>query len=291
MTQASTGVVLQRARAGIDILQTISSEQSPETTVVRIHDVLTEMIPCDRFTFGLQVWGHRYRVEEGRVEWTRGLQIVDEKYSEPAPDGEVVASTGRSASLWVIQNRQPLLRKNISEELRFEHDDRRVAEGMLSDLIVPIVVGDGVAGTFNFTSRAPDIYTEEHLETAVAVADGVAAAARLFEIQRSKDSLEEQVTARASELEQANLKLKEEIAQRAQVEEELRDNESLLRSTIEATGDGILVVGANDRVILCNDRFKTLWQLPDHLFGSDSEKMLTFVKPQMKDPEAFERRL
>ena len=122
---------------------------------------------------------------------------------------------------------------------------------MLSDLIVPIVVGDGVAGTFNFTSRAPDIYREEHLETAVAVADGVAAAARLFEIQRSKDSLEEQVTARASELEQANLKLKEEIAQRAQVEEELRDNERLLRSTIEATGDGILVVGANDRVILC----------------------------------------
>ncbi|MBK34017.1 MAG: hypothetical protein CME26_00620 [Gemmatimonadetes bacterium] len=85
MTQTSTGLVLQRARAVIDILHTISSEQSPETTVVRIHDVLTEMIPCDRFTFGLQVWGHRYRVEEGRVEWTRVCRSYTRNTVSPRP--------------------------------------------------------------------------------------------------------------------------------------------------------------------------------------------------------------
>lgn len=64
-----------------------------------------------------------------------------------------------------------------------------------------------------------------------------------------------------------------------------------MRSTIEATADGILVVGDDDRVILCNEQVKALWQMPDHLFGSDSNKMLTFAKPQLIDPDAFAKRL
>ncbi len=280
---SSETLALKRARAVLDIIETINSGKPTEAIVLRINDILLPLIPFDRFTFGLQVWDQCYRVEDGRVKGASGTQIFGRPY--PLEDAEI------SASLWAIAHRQSLLRGDISKEMRFEHDGRRVAEGMLSDLIVPILVDGKTVGTFNFTSRAPDVYSDDHLETAEAVASGIATVARVFDTLLSRSSLEEQVASRTAELEEANRQLKEEIAQRIHVEEELRDNAQLLRSTMEATEDGILVVGADDQVVLCNERFKELWQMPNHLFGSDSDKMLTFAKPQLKDPEAFAKRL
>jgi len=46
---------------------------------------------------------------------------------------------------------------------------------MHSDLIIPIVLDNRyVAGTLNFTDPVPDLYTKQHLETALAFADIVA---------------------------------------------------------------------------------------------------------------------
>ena len=139
------------------------------------------------------------------------------------------------------------MRHDISKEMRFGDDGRCVSEGMRSDLVVPVVAREKVIGVFNFTSRELDFYTSGHLETAKTVADGLATVAPLFGTNLSQASLEELVARRTAELEEANKKLKEEITQRTHAEEGLRDSERLLRSTMEATDDGILVVGNDDR--------------------------------------------
>lgn len=184
--QTSDALALGRIRAVIDILQTINNIQTTESIVVRIHDILAPLIPFDRFTFGLQAWGHLYCIEGTRVEKAPGIHIIKGQYPEPTVDRDEVI--GESASHWTVANCRPLIRSDISKEMCFEHDERRVAEGMLSDLIVPIVVDDQIVGTFNFTSRAPGVYTKEHLETAESVADGIATVARAFGTHLSRVS-------------------------------------------------------------------------------------------------------
>ena len=176
----------------------------------------TPLIPFDRFTFGLQAWGHLYCIEGTRVEKAPGIHIIKGQYPEPTVDRDEVI--GESASHWTVANCRPLIRSDISKEMCFEHDERRVAEGMLSDLIVPIVVDDQIVGTFNFTSRAPGVYTKEHLETAESVADGIATVARAFGTHLSRVYLEEQVAIWTEELGEANRQLKEEISQRTRAE-------------------------------------------------------------------------
>lgn len=56
-SQTSEALELDRARAVIDIIKAINSNETTEAIVVRIHDTLTPLVPCDRFTFGLVVWG------------------------------------------------------------------------------------------------------------------------------------------------------------------------------------------------------------------------------------------
>ncbi|MFM8330098.1 MAG: PAS domain S-box protein [Candidatus Methylumidiphilus sp.] len=79
-----------------------------------------------------------------------------------------------------------------------------------------------------------------------------------------------------------------DIQDRKQAEHDLRDSESLLRATLDATADGILVAGEDGRTWIANRRFQALWRIPDALLerGEDAE-MLAFVTGQLVDPEKF----
>ncbi len=68
---------------------------------------------------------------------------------------------------------------------------------------------------------------------------------------------------------------------------------SLLRATLESTTDGILVVDLDGKIVSYNRRFLDLWSIPPEMVvggGIDSEA-LAFVRPQLKDPDAFESRV
>lgn len=68
----------------------------------------------------------------------------------------------------------------------------------------------------------------------------------------------------------------------------LRESEGLLRATLESTADGILVVGADGRVIHANGRFAQMWCVPESLLrGGDDEKLLEYVLSQLREPEEF----
>ncbi|QXD16483.1 PAS domain S-box protein [Rhodocaloribacter litoris] len=83
------------------------------------------------------------------------------------------------------------------------------------------------------------------------------------------------------------------IADVTEQEKALHDAEhslSLLRSTIEATADGLLVVDQNRRIVAYNTRFCELWQLdPAELEHRDSRALVENVRDQVNDPGVFAR--
>jgi PAS domain S-box-containing protein len=65
---------------------------------------------------------------------------------------------------------------------------------------------------------------------------------------------------------------------------------ALLRATIEATADGMLVADRDRNVVVHNRRLLDLWRLPRSLVESlDHRGILTYVSEQLEDPEQFLR--
>ncbi len=79
-----------------------------------------------------------------------------------------------------------------------------------------------------------------------------------------------------------------DITDRRQAQDELEATASLLRATLDATADGILVTGGSGQVRSCNRRFEELWRLTATIARSgDVEAAMAFVLDQVRNPEAF----
>ena len=77
-----------------------------------------------------------------------------------------------------------------------------------------------------------------------------------------------------------------EISERKEIEDRLEKSVSLLRATLESTGDGILVVGNDGKILDYNQKFVKMWNIPEHILESKSDKeFLSYVINQLKDPE------
>ena len=73
-----------------------------------------------------------------------------------------------------------------------------------------------------------------------------------------------------------------------QVEEELRRTVSLLKSTLDSTADGILVVDNAGKIVSFNKRFETLWRIPQSVLDKmDDEAAIKHVLDQLKEPDVF----
>lgn len=71
-------------------------------------------------------------------------------------------------------------------------------------------------------------------------------------------------------------------------ENTLRLKESELRAIIESSGSGILAVDRTGRVILTNQRFAELWNIPPVLLQTNSdEALLKYASMELVDPDAF----
>jgi signal transduction histidine kinase len=67
---------------------------------------------------------------------------------------------------------------------------------------------------------------------------------------------------------------------------------SLLRTTVESTADGLLVVDRGGRLVLHNKRFWSMWSIPDDVMerGLD-EQIVACIERQLVHPEAFRSRV
>ena len=68
----------------------------------------------------------------------------------------------------------------------------------------------------------------------------------------------------------------------------IEEKTETLRATLESTGDGILVVNSQGKVVTCNDKFVEICRIPQSLRRStDNGAILRSVSEQLKDPGAF----
>jgi PAS domain S-box-containing protein len=81
-----------------------------------------------------------------------------------------------------------------------------------------------------------------------------------------------------------------DITRRKKAEQDLRQSASLLEATLEATGDGILVVDLQGKITSHNQRFLDLWQIPPAMaVVRQDSSLLSFVESQLADPAHFRR--
>ncbi len=79
-----------------------------------------------------------------------------------------------------------------------------------------------------------------------------------------------------------------DITERYNMENALRESETLLRATIESTADGILVVDRTGTITHANDLFAQMWRIPrDIMETNDNTLLLEYVADQFLDPQAF----
>ncbi len=83
--------------------------------------------------------------------------------------------------------------------------------------------------------------------------------------------------------------LARDITTRREAEEKLEKKERILRATLNATDDGILVVDNNRQVLEANELYFRMWSIPWDIYSLYNEKaLLKHVKKQLKDPDVFE---
>lgn len=83
--------------------------------------------------------------------------------------------------------------------------------------------------------------------------------------------------------------LARDITTYKEAEEKLEKKEKILRATLNATDDGILVVDNNRQVLEANELYFRMWNIPWDLYSLNNETaLLKHIKRQLLDPDVFE---
>jgi diguanylate cyclase (GGDEF)-like protein/PAS domain S-box-containing protein len=83
-----------------------------------------------------------------------------------------------------------------------------------------------------------------------------------------------------------------DVTERQRAEADLHRALSLMQSTLESTGDGLLAISRDGHIVSYNQRFAQMWRIPPEVLrpGDDSQA-LNFVLDQLREPERFLQRV
>ncbi|HEV7768824.1 MAG TPA: EAL domain-containing protein [Thermoanaerobaculia bacterium] len=81
-----------------------------------------------------------------------------------------------------------------------------------------------------------------------------------------------------------------DMRDRRRAEREVLQAVTLLQSTLDSTADGILVIGADNRILTYNRRFVEMWHIPQQVMDSgDDRRALEFIVQQLASPDEVVR--
>jgi PAS domain S-box-containing protein len=108
--------------------------------------------------------------------------------------------------------------------------------------------------------------------------------------RRTAETLTDSLRASESALLEANLELAERVKETRRSSAALSESLSLHLATLESTGDGILVVDMESRVVTYNRQFLQMWNLKEPV-PADSLKLVERVLENLSDPTEFVERI
>jgi diguanylate cyclase (GGDEF)-like protein/PAS domain S-box-containing protein len=83
-----------------------------------------------------------------------------------------------------------------------------------------------------------------------------------------------------------------DVTERQRAEAALHRALSLMQSTLESTGDGLLAISQDGKIVSYNQRFAQMWRIPpDVLRPGDDGAALNFVLDQLREPDRFLQRV
>jgi PAS domain S-box-containing protein len=107
-------------------------------------------------------------------------------------------------------------------------------------------------------------------------------------IRKAHDLLEDRVKRRTTELAVMNAHLKEEIAHRRVAESLVKKTVAELHAAIESTADGIYAVDRTRKILRYNQKFASMWKIPDAVLESGDDCSVTeYLRSQVKNPGLF----
>ena len=148
-----------------------------------------------------------------------------------------------------------------------------------------VLSGEAMTGEFGRTKKDGTVeYHTFNIQPIYQKGEIIAIEGFINDITELKET-EQRLRVSESNLRKLNNELELIIEERTK---ELKESEEILRSTLESTADGILVVGEKGQVTHTNSKFADMWRIPQDLIDiRDDQKLLDYVLNQLKDPEAF----
>ena len=201
-------------------------------------------------------------------------------YTEQPPLGgrPTDISVRESLAGWVIQNRQPVLIGDLTQDPRWKEKDHGVPTAHRSVIGVPLVVGQEVLGALMLFHREPYHFGEYHLDLANATAKQVAVAINNAELFRL---------------------IREQAERLGQLLRQQEVEASRARAILEGIADGVLVTDTEGKITLFNPSAERILGLPaeqalgrplEHfigLFGSAGRQWMDTVHNWSLDPENY----
>ena len=201
----------QRYRTLLETNNAIITNLTPEDLLRSLSDILRQVVPFSGAALTLynpNTKTFRYHALESAFQ-SDHFQVGIE------------FDRRQTISAWVFDHQKAVVRRDIEKEQQYPNDARLVAAGILSDCIVPLIVGGRSIGTLNVGSTERNQYSDEDLETLEETANQVAlAVANMLSY--------EEIVELKGRLENENVYLQEEIRTEHNFEEIIGNSPALL---------------------------------------------------------------
>ena len=234
------------------------------------------------------------RLRDSEHRWRTIIETEPECVKVVAADGTLVDMNAAGLAMIEANSAESVIGQSVYSLIAPEHREafvalnKSVCQGNRGTLEFEII---GLQGTRRWmeTHAVPLRHESDGTLVQLAITRDITARKQAEEaLKQAKQELEIRVEERTIELKAANEQLLIEIAERKRAEAELEESLSLLRGTLEATADGIIVSQNGRHIATVNQKFVEMWGIPESVIASrDLNQLVPLILGQLKHPEPF----